>query len=91
VEVQLVVADWCPQCRGAKTIWRMLSLEAGTAYEEVDIGSARGQELAARFQIKAVPSVIVNDTLCPGASRDVEEGRAVLRKTMSDGARPEAP
>jgi len=91
VEAQLVVADWCPQCPGAKAIWRMLSLEAGATYAGVDISSAAGQRLVAQFHIKAVPSVIVNNTLCPGASRDVEQARAVLRRLGGGSTRSEAP
>ena len=91
MEVQLVVADWCPQCPRAKAIWRMLSLEAAATYAEVDISSAAGKKLVAQFHIKAVPSVIVNNTLCPEASRDVEQARAVLRKLGGGSTSSEGP
>lgn len=79
MDVCLIVAEWCPQCPGAKTIWRRLSQEFRFGYEEIEIDSAKGRKIAAQFGLRSVPSVIVNQTLYPDVSRDLEQARSLLR------------
>jgi len=59
-EVKLLVASWCPQCPGAKLFWRGLRDRIGFAYEEVDIESPAGIELASHHGIRSVPTAIVD-------------------------------
>lgn len=61
--VQLLVADWCPQCPAAKTFWKNLRDEAAFDLEIIDVESERGGKLAAEHGVSAVPSTIVEGEL----------------------------
>lgn len=84
MDVQLIVADWCPQCPQAKKTWSELSREFGFAYEEIEINSEQGRALAARFRIKGVPSVVINGAL--NAPADAAGAREFITH-LSSGAK----
>ncbi len=60
-KVKLIYASWCPSCPAAKSFWNRLRQEVPFNYEEIDIDSPRGKELAERYNIKSVPTSLVND------------------------------
>ena len=60
-KVRLVYASWCPSCPAAKSFWTRLRQEIPFSYEEIDIDTPRGKELAERFSIRSVPTTLVGD------------------------------
>ena len=60
-KVRLVYASWCPSCPAAKSFWSRLRQEIPFNYEEIDIDTPRGKELAERFNIRSVPTTLVGD------------------------------
>jgi thiol-disulfide isomerase/thioredoxin len=60
-KVRLVYASWCPSCPAAKSFWTRLRQEIPFSYEEIDIDTPRGKELAERFGIRSVPTTLVGD------------------------------
>jgi glutaredoxin len=61
VKVIIVTTKACPYCPPAKTLWRELKKEYDFEYEEVDATTDRGQELAKQFNIRMVPTTIIDD------------------------------
>lgn len=84
MDVQLIVADWCPQCPQAKKTWSELSREFGFSEEEIEINSEQGRALAARFRIKGVPSVVIDGAL--NAPSDPADAREFIAQ-LSSGAK----
>jgi glutaredoxin len=58
--VTLLHAPTCPTCPQVQDIWRMLQDQADFDYEEVDITTKRGRELAARYGIMRTPVTLIN-------------------------------
>ncbi len=86
MDVQLIVADWCPQCPPAKKIWSELSREFGFAYEEVEINSPKGRALVTRFRVKSVPSVVINGALyAPSDAAGARDFMAQIARRASVG------
>lgn len=59
-KVSLIYASWCPSCPAAKSFWNRLRGEIPFSYEEIDIESVRGKEMAQRYNIRSVPTSLVN-------------------------------
>ena len=76
VKVTLVTSKTCPYCPPAKALWRKLQKLYKFDYEEVDAGTEKGQELAIQFNIKSVPTTIVDDRVAfigvPHESKAIE-------------------
>lgn len=60
-KVILVHAEWCHFCPNAKQLWRELREKYGFEYEEVELDTPEGKELAAKFKIRSIPATIIND------------------------------
>ncbi|MHB1604833.1 MAG: glutaredoxin family protein [Leptospirales bacterium] len=60
VKVSVIYATWCPSCPATKSFWKKLKNEIPFEYEEIDIDSDQGRELALRHKIKSVPTTLVN-------------------------------
>ena len=60
VKVTLLTAKWCPECPSAKEIWRELRKEHDFEYEEIDVSSERGKELAEENDIRSVPVTLID-------------------------------
>lgn len=58
--VTLLVAEWCPVCPNARTLWRSLRNEYDFQYDEVDIASAAGEELVTTFNVLSVPTTFID-------------------------------
>jgi thioredoxin 1 len=80
-EIKLLVARWCPQCPAAKMFWRELRDRIGFAYEEVDIESRAGNELASRLGIRSVPTAILGGSIVLATEPDPERIVQLLEKT----------
>ncbi len=80
-EVKLLVASWCPQCPAAKLFWRALRDRIGFSYEEVDIESPAGIELASRHGIRSVPTAILDGCVVVATQPDPERIVRLLEKT----------
>ena len=59
-KVSLIYASWCPSCPAAKSFWNRLRGEIPFSYEEIDIESERGKEMAQRYNRRSVPTSLVN-------------------------------
>ncbi|MFQ5814978.1 MAG: thioredoxin family protein [Candidatus Hydrothermarchaeaceae archaeon] len=62
-EVVLVIADWCPICPRAKSLWRNIRKEYDFDYKEVDISSKEGSDLVAKHSIRSVPTTIIDGSV----------------------------
>ena len=58
--VALLTANWCPQCPAAQDFWHRMAEQYDFRLFELDIDGEQGWELAARYDIQAVPVVIVD-------------------------------
>ena len=61
VKVIIVTTKVCPYCPPAKALWRKLQKKYKFDYEEVDGSTEKGQDLAVKFNIRAVPTTIIDD------------------------------
>ena len=59
-KISVVYADWCPSCPGTKSFWKNLRNDIPFQYEEIDIDSEKGKEMAERLSIQSVPTTLVN-------------------------------
>jgi glutaredoxin len=62
-KVVLLTAKWCVYCPSAKALWKKLKKDYKFDYEEIDIQSEKGQELAEKFSVMAVPTTIINNKI----------------------------
>jgi glutaredoxin len=60
-KVQLIFTQSCGYCGPAKEIFRNLQTKHNFEYEEIDAATPQGQELVQKFDIMAVPTIIIND------------------------------
>lgn len=70
--VVLLTANWCPQCPAAQEFWRCMARQHDFRLFELDIESEQGWELAARYDIPAVPAVIANGRVWRNALDEAE-------------------
>jgi glutaredoxin len=61
VKVTVVTTKACPFCPVTKNLWRELKKQYTFDYEEVDASTDKGQELAKKFDIRSVPTTIIDD------------------------------
>lgn len=59
-KVTLVHAPTCPTCPQVQELWCELQAQAGFDYEEVEITTERGRELAAQHGIMSTPVTLIN-------------------------------
>lgn len=59
-KVTLVYAPTCRTCPQVQELWRELQDQADFDYEEVEITTARGRELAAQHGIMSTPVTLIN-------------------------------
>ena len=88
IEVLLVSGFGCKPCQHVKE--RLDRLQADfpeVRVEEVDIGSARGEALALRYRLAALPGILVNGRMA--LVGDVSE--ALLRRELDTARRVQAP
>ncbi|MEZ5334990.1 MAG: thioredoxin family protein [Methanolobus sp.] len=61
VKVTLVHSEWCHFCPTAKKMWRELQEQCNFEYEEVELDTPEGKELAKKFKIRSIPTTIIDD------------------------------
>ncbi|MBN2489115.1 MAG: thioredoxin family protein [Methanosarcinaceae archaeon] len=61
VKVILVYAKWCNVCPTAVKLWRELKSKYDFEYEEVEVDTPPGMELATKYGIRGVPTTIIDD------------------------------
>jgi thiol-disulfide isomerase/thioredoxin len=61
VKVTLVHSEWCHFCPTAKELWRELKEKYDFEYEEVELDTPEGKELAKKFKIRSIPTTIIDD------------------------------
>ena len=59
--VELVYTTTCVYCAPAKKLFKDLQKEIPFDYKEIDATSPEGQKLVSKFQIMAVPTIIIDD------------------------------
>lgn len=79
--VVLLTANWCPQCPAAQEFWHRLAVQHDFQLFDFDIESEQGRELAARYDIQAVPVAIANGQVWKNALDEAD----VLRFLESSG------
>ena len=60
-KVTLVKTKTCVYCPTASRLWKELGSSYKFDYEEVDAATPKGQQLASKFMIMAVPTSIIED------------------------------
>jgi len=80
-KVTLIYASWCPSCPAAKSFWSRLRQEVSFSYEEIDIESEKGKELAERYNIRSVPASLVNGRPYFVGIPEKQRALALLRNT----------
>ena len=77
--VTLLHAPTCPTCPQAQTVWRGLQDQADFDYEEVDITTKQGRELAARYGIMRTPVTLINGEVTFRGAPSFDEALAAVR------------
>ena len=60
-KVQVVFTKFCVYCGPTKAIFKDLKTRHKFEYEEIDAETPEGQKLVQKFNIMAVPTVIIDD------------------------------
>jgi len=61
VKVTVVTTKTCPYCPPTKSMWRELKKQYNFDYEEVDASEEKGQQLVKKFNIRTVPTTVIDD------------------------------
>jgi mercuric ion transport protein len=77
--VTLLTSSACASCRGARTTWQQALRQADFQFEEVDIISARGRELAAKHNIFSTPVTLVNGRVAGRGTPNLSEALALVQ------------
>ncbi|GAB4407293.1 MAG: hypothetical protein Fur0044_00090 [Anaerolineae bacterium] len=77
--VTLLTSGACASCREARTIWQQARQQADFQFEEVDIISARGRELAAKHNIFSTPVMLVNGRIAVRGTPNLSEALALVQ------------
>lgn len=78
MKVQLMISQWCPTCPRAEQVWHQVAQERSFEFALVDVGQPEGRELAARLNLRSVPSVVVDGVLKAVGVQALEEARALV-------------
>ncbi|MDW7732416.1 MAG: thioredoxin family protein [Methanolobus sp.] len=78
VKVTLVHSEWCHFCPAAKSLWRELKDKYDFEYEEVELDTPEGKELAQKFKIRSIPTTIIDDKIAFVGVPDREKASNVL-------------
>ncbi|MBU1486947.1 thioredoxin family protein [bacterium] len=60
-KLELFYSPLCPTCPKAKEVTREIVEEERVEYEEINILSPDGEEKAAKYGIKSVPAVVIDE------------------------------
>lgn len=60
-KVQMVYTKSCVYCGPTKAIFKDLKTRHKFEYEEIDAETSEGQKLVEKFNIMAVPTIIIDD------------------------------
>jgi len=64
VTLEMVSSPGCNHCRAFRAFWEIVAKDwPKVKFEDVDVTTARGQELAGKHLIFASPGIILNDEL----------------------------
>ncbi len=61
VKVTLVHSEKCHFCPTAQKMWRELKEQYDFEYEEIDLDTPKGREIAKEFKIRSIPTTIIDD------------------------------
>lgn len=77
--VTLITSSICDSCENAKTVWREVRRKYKFEFEEVDITSSRGRELAARYNIFTTPTTLINGRVAFRGAPGSDQAAAAVR------------
>ena len=77
--VTLLTSGACASCRKARTTWQQARRQADFQFEEVDLTSARGRELAAKHNIFSTPVTLVNGRVAVRGTPNLSEALALVQ------------
>lgn len=86
-KVTLLVADWCPVSLKAEDLWRGLSKIGVFEYEEVDISSPAGRQLAKTHSIDSVPVTFIDGNIAFHGLPDRNDAEKRINETGDEGIR----
>ena len=78
MEVEVLVSQDCPSCVKAVSQWKTVCVEQGIPVHVHDTTSERGRELVARFDLKVLPAVLIDDQLRAVGVPTAEQVRSIL-------------
>ncbi len=79
--VTLITSPTCQAtCEEAKAVWRKIHAERGIQFEEIDITSPRGRELAATHNIFTTPTTLINDRVAFRSVPKPEHAAAMMKE-----------
>ncbi len=80
-KVTLITSSACSaMCEDAKAVWRAVREEHRFKFEEVDITSLRGRELAAAHNIFTTPTTLINDRVAFRGVPKPEHAAAMMKE-----------
>jgi len=80
VIVQLLYTERCPNCPPAKELFRNLKKNYEFEYEEIDAMSEKGRELAIKHNIRAVPTILIDDKIVFIGAPSKDKAIAAIKK-----------
>jgi len=79
-KVQLVYTKFCVYCPSAKLIFKQLKEKYNFDYQEIDAESPEGQKLVQKFNIMAVPTIIVDGKVAFVGLPNKEKAEAAVKE-----------
>ena len=78
MEVEALVMQDCPSCVKAVAQWKAVCAEQGIPVHVHDTKSERGRLLVARFDLKALPAILIDGKLKAVGVPTAEQVREIL-------------
>jgi mercuric ion transport protein len=76
--ITLITSSACASCKGAKAVWEQTCQHANFQYQEIDISSAQGRELAAKYNIFSTPATIINGKVVKPGQISLDDALAMI-------------
>lgn len=77
-KVTLATSPACSSCKRTKAVWEQVHKHANFIYEEVDITTQQGRDLAAKHNIFSTPVTIVNDKVVKRGQLDMQAALEIV-------------
>ena len=78
-KVQLVYTKFCMYCAPTKAIFKSLKEKYKFDYEEIDAETPEGQKLVQKFNIMAVPTILIDNRVAFTGLPNKEKAEAAVK------------